>query len=151
MNVNIEEIEKTKEEQILIQCHEQNDSILSLAQDIRQLEHPLLGYLENTAYPIRINDVYYFEAVDNHVFIYCEKQVYESKLKLYELELLSGNYFRATKSTIININQIQSTKPSLSGRFRATLRNGEVVEISRQYVPILKNMLGIGGQGGDFS
>ena len=31
-------------------------------------------------------DIYYFEAVDNKVFVYLEKDVYECKLKLYELE-----------------------------------------------------------------
>ena len=33
-----------------------------------------------------LEDIYYFEAVDNKVFLYLEKEVYETKLKLYELE-----------------------------------------------------------------
>ncbi|MFD2881540.1 hypothetical protein ACFTAO_45705 [Paenibacillus rhizoplanae] len=34
-------------------------------------------------------------------------------------------------------------RPSLSGRFTALLDNGERVVISRQYVPVLKQRLGL--------
>ncbi|NLG04288.1 MAG: hypothetical protein GX567_10750 [Clostridia bacterium] len=101
------------------------------------------GYQDEKIKRIRFKDVYYFEAVDNRVFLYCQDEVYETKNKLYEVETLYDSYFRASKSVVLNIDQIDSIKPSLSGRFRATLLNGEEVEISRQYVPVLKNKLGV--------
>ncbi|MEK4003780.1 LytTR family DNA-binding domain-containing protein [Paenibacillus sp. FSL H3-0333] len=105
----------------------------------------LLGVQEERVSRIKLSDVYYFEAVDGKVFVYSENQVHEVKQKLYELEELcrDKNCFRASKSTILNIAKIESVRPSLSGRFTALLDNGERVVISRQYVPVLKQRLGI--------
>ncbi|WP_405110270.1 LytTR family DNA-binding domain-containing protein [Paenibacillus sp. FSL K6-1217] len=59
---------------------------------------------------IHPRDVYYFEAVDHKVFIYCREKVYESRQGLCELEMEyeSGDFFRASKSSILNVAQIQS-------------------------------------------
>lgn len=103
----------------------------------------VLGYDEDGVHRISLTDIFYFESVDEKVFIYCRDKVYECRKKLYELETLGGGFFRASKSTVVNINMLESTRPSLSGRFRAHLSNGEEIEISRQYVPVLKRMLGV--------
>lgn len=52
---------------------------------------------------IKLSDVYYFESVDNKVFMYCRDKVFESKQKLYELEqVVEGKkFFRASKSSIV--------------------------------------------------
>ena len=89
-------------------------------------------------------EIYYFEAVDNKVFAYGEKEVYEMKAKLYELEedFEGTDFFRASKSSIINLSQIKSLTPAFNGRFEALLYNKEKVIISRQYVSELKKKLG---------
>lgn len=143
MKISIEEIEKDLDEEIIIRCHEVNDNILKLINKLKTEKTMILGYYENNIYRIRIGDIYYFEAVDNKVFIYCREKIFESKQKLYELEEIcqGKKFFRASKSTIINIGKISFVKPSLSGRFEATLDNGEKINISRQFVPTLKKML----------
>ena len=90
-------------------------------------------------------EIYYFEAVDNKIFIYLEKEVYETKRKLYELERLfqGTDFFRASKSCIVILAKVKSLSPAFNGRFEALMRNGERVMISRQYVPILKEKLGL--------
>ena len=95
---------------------------------------------------ISLQDIFYFEGVDNKVFVYCEKAVYETKFKLYELESRFENtdFFRASKSSIINLQKIVSISPIFNGRFEAHLMNHERVIISRQYVPKLKEKLGLG-------
>jgi DNA-binding LytR/AlgR family response regulator len=105
----------------------------------------ILGYQDGSVSRIKLGDIYYFEAVDGKVFVYSKDKVHEVKEKLYELEELcrEKNCFRASKSTILNIAKIASIHPSISGRFVALLDNGERVVISRQYVPALKNMLGL--------
>jgi DNA-binding LytR/AlgR family response regulator len=47
------------------------------------------------------------------------------------------------KSVFVNLSKVRSLSPALSGRFEATLENGEKVIISRQYVGDLKKRLGI--------
>lgn len=90
-------------------------------------------------------DIYYFESVDNKTFIYCMKEVYESKLKLYEIDsqFKNSSFFRASKSTILNLSKIKNISPAFNGRFEAVLKNNEKVIISRQFVPELKRKLGL--------
>lgn len=145
MKVSIEEISREQDEEIIIKCHEVNDDILKLLNKLKSERVVLLGYDEDNIHRIRIVDVYYFESVDNKVFIYCKDKVFESKQKLYELEemCVGKKFFRASKSIIINLTKISFVKPSISGRFEAKLDNGESVAVSRQYVPVLKKMLGL--------
>lgn len=90
-------------------------------------------------------DIYYFETVDNRVFVYLERDVYECKLKLYELEqrFMETDFFRATKSTIVNLSKVKSFSPAFNGRFELLMKNGEKLIVSRQYVPDLKMKLGL--------
>ncbi len=145
MKVSIEEISKDQQEEIIIRCHELNDEILKLLNKLKTESPVLLGYHEDIIHRLSIADVYYFEAVDNRVFIYCKEKVFESKQKLYELEEVcrGRKFFRASKSLIINITKISFVRPSISGRFEAKLENGENIVVSRQYVPVLKKMLGL--------
>jgi len=145
MKISIEKVDMEKEEEVLIRCHQIDDQILSYVKYFESQTSDLIGYDNDTIYRLNYSEVYYFEAVDNKVFIYCKDRVYESRQKLYELEKLcdSNNFFRASKSFILNISKIDYVKPSLSGRFIATLDNKETVIVSRQYVPVLKNMLGL--------
>lgn len=91
-------------------------------------------------------DIYYFESVDNRVFAYCEKRVFEVKQKLYELEsqFERTDFVRISKSVIANLSKVEKFIPSFNSRFEALLSNGERVVVSRQYVPKIKEKLGIG-------
>lgn len=145
MKISIENIDHDKEEEIIIRCYEINDDILELMKKLKTKKYMLIGYSDDFIYQLNPSTVYYFESVDNKVFIYCRDKLYESKQKLYELEQICDQrkFFRASKSTIINIAKISHIKPSLSGRFEAIMENGEKVLVSRQYVPVLKTKLGI--------
>ena len=72
-------------------------------------------------------------------------ETYTVHLRLYELEERLGrsDFFRASKSTIINFNQIQSLRPDFGGRMLVQMKNGEKLYVSRQYVPVLKRKLGL--------
>ena len=74
-----------------------------------------------------------------------DKDVYECRLKLYELErrFAETDFFRATKSTIINLSKVKNFSPAFNGRFELLLKNGEKLIVSRQYVPDLKGKLGL--------
>lgn len=145
MKILIENINHNEEEEIIIRCYEVDDEVLELMKKLKTKRSILIGYKDDSIYQLNPANVYYIESVDNKVFIYCRNKLYESKQKLYELEQICDYrlFFRASKSTIINIAKISHIKPSLSGRFEATMENGEKVIVSRQYVPVLKSRLGI--------
>ncbi|MED3656018.1 LytTR family DNA-binding domain-containing protein [Heyndrickxia sporothermodurans] len=145
MKISIQEISKKLEEEILIRCHEVDEKIHEIVSKLKTETVIILGYENDIVHRINLRDIYYFEAVDGKVFLYLKDNVFEVKHKLYELEEIckEKDYFRATKSTILNIAKISSVHPSFSGRFEAVLDNGERAVISRKYVPVLKKILGL--------
>ncbi|MCL2054591.1 MAG: LytTR family transcriptional regulator [Oscillospiraceae bacterium] len=105
----------------------------------------LTVYQDDKALMLPVADIFYVESVDLKTFVYAEKAVYRSRLKLYEAEELLGrsDFLRISKQTIVNVRKIKSVKPAGDGRFQAELVNGEKVIISRQYVPALKERFGL--------
>ena len=145
MKITIEEIGKEQEEEMILRCHELNTDMLHLLQSLKATKNGLVGLKGEEIHRLSMDDIFYFEVVDNRAFFYCRENVYESKLKLYEFEKLckDSSFFRASKSMILNTDKIDFVAPSFSGRFEATLQNGEKVTVSRQYVSILKKKMGL--------
>ncbi len=143
--VTIKQVDSNEDEEIIVKCHEINDEVLSVVERLKRNENILLGNKDNEVFRIDLKDVYYIESVENKTFICLQKNVFESKLKLYEIEEMTQNskLFRCSKAMILNIAKIRSVSPSVNGRFEAKLTNGESVIISRQYVPVLKKRLGM--------
>ena len=145
MKIIIEDIGPEEEEAVIIRCREMDESILQFVNALKLKKEKLTVRQGEKILQIEPGDIYYFEAVDNKVFLYLEKNVYETKLKLYELErrFAGTDFFRVSKSVILNLAKVKNFTPEFSGRFEALMKNGERVGISRQYVPLLKNKLGI--------
>lgn len=145
MKVTILDIGPGEEAEIIVKCHEMDENMIKLIKLLKQKNNKLNVYRDGKIHFIEPDEVFYFESVDQKVFVYGKDDVYETKSKLYELEeeLPSKNFFRSTKSTILNINTIKNLTPAFGGRFEALLKNGEKVIISRQYVSVLKEKLGL--------
>lgn len=143
MKVHIEGIRKAEDEIVLIRCVKVNEEVREIASFVKSRDDLLTGYENDQIYQIALQDIYYFEGVDNKVYAYLKNRVYEMKCKLYELEeqYEKRQFFRCSKSVIINLLKMECVKPALNGRFTARLLNGEQVIISRQYVPELKKKL----------
>ena len=143
MDIKILKIRKEQPEQVEIRCHEMTDEIMEIVTFVKSRQGQLNGIIEGKQYEIPVTDVYYIEAVDNKVFIYRAKQVYETRQKLYELEevLQEKHLLRFSKSLLLNLMKVKSIKPALNGRFIAILHSEEEIMISRKYVPELKKAL----------
>lgn len=145
MKIIIEDLKDGEEEEIIIRSNNIDDSILQMIYGIKMHTQKIVGLCNGRMTMIEPNDIFYFESVDSKTFIYCEKQVFESKMKLYEIESQYENtdFFRASKSIILNLLKIKNLSPAFNGRFEALLKNNEKVIISRQFVPVLKKKLGL--------
>lgn len=58
-------------------------------------------------------------------------------------ELNSNTFMQVSKSELLNIQMIKKVEPSFSGNLIAVMSNGQKVNISRRFVSILKERLGI--------
>jgi len=143
MELKLLKIAKEQPEQIEIRCHQITEEVREIVAFVKTRQGQLTGLQEGKQYEIPMLDILYIEAVDNKVFLYTQKQVYETKQKLYELEeLLRQKYFlRVSKSLLLNLMKVRSIKPALNGRFTAILQSDEEIIISRKYVPELKKAL----------
>ena len=147
MKITIVDIGPGEEEEIIVRCREISDELLSCLKSVRQGGAPrrLKLYKDNALFLVDAAEIYYFESVDERVFAYTKSEVYEVRSRLYELEALlpETQFFRAGKSSIVNLEKIKSVTPVFNGRLEALLKNGERVVISRQYVAVLKEKLGL--------
>lgn len=145
MKITIIDTEPNEEEEIIIKCSQLDDEMVKLINHFKKGNSTLTAYKEGEIFFIKPEEIYYFESVDQKVFAYCETEVYEVKSKLYELieELPERDFIRSAKSSILNLNKIKSLTPAFGGRYEALLENGEKVIISRQYVGLLKEKLGV--------
>lgn len=143
MRISIDANESIEELEISIKCTRITQDIEKIISMIRMLDMKLTVQKKGEIFIIDIDKVLYIDTVDRKTFIYTSKDVYESDLRLYELEaqLLQAGFFRANKSSIINFRQIVSLKTELDRRILVTMSNGEKLIVSRQYAGYVKQKL----------
>ena len=131
--------------EIIINCPQITDKINKLTSVLRTYDKKFSGTKNGQTHLIDRQDILYFESVDKRCFIYTADDTYEISLKLYEIEEYTAEmeFFRSSKSQIINIVKIKSLCPDFDGRIEATMDNEEKLTISRQYSKLLKERLGI--------
>ncbi|MBQ7933429.1 MAG: LytTR family transcriptional regulator DNA-binding domain-containing protein [Lachnospiraceae bacterium] len=145
MKITIETPKPGEEDEIILRCASVDEKMLKLIQALKTEKDTLTGYVEDKIQKLTLKDIYYFESVDNKVYAYTAKQVYEVHKKLYEIEeeYADTDFLRISKAVVVNVSKITYVRPMLNGRFEGKLKNNETVIISRQYVPALKAQLDI--------
>lgn len=145
MKIHIQTDCSVKETEISIVCSSRTPEIERVAAMLQMMERKLTGTKDGETFLVDADKVLYIDTADKRTFIYTEKEVYDTSLRLYELEeqLGEGGFFRASKSCIINMRHIASLKADFNRRIRVTLNNGEQLVVSRQYAEQLKNRLGV--------
>lgn len=145
MRFSIEEGEQFSETEIIIRCRKTDPQILKMMSLLQVFDKKLTGLKEGQTYLLEADQVLYIDTVDKKTFLYTAESVYETPLRLYELEerLAAADFFRASKSSIVNFNGIRSLRPDFGGRIQLTMSNGEQLLVSRQYVPAIKQKLGL--------
>ncbi|MDE5908638.1 MAG: LytTR family transcriptional regulator DNA-binding domain-containing protein [Lachnospiraceae bacterium] len=145
MKITIETPLPGQEDEIIIRCTALDERLMKLIYALKTQQDKITGYVEDKIVKLEPGEIFYFESVDNKVFAYTGKGVYEIRRKLYEIEEEYGHmdFLRISKSFIVNVAKIAYLKPGFNGRFEAKLKNDEKIIISRQYIPELKKKLGI--------
>lgn len=141
MRVDITKVSEKEKERVIVECVDVTPDIEDIVSYITTKGTEISGYLNGDhCERLHLDDVCYFEALDEKVFAYTDQKVYEIKARLYEVEQAYSSYHfvRCSKSVVLNLMLLQSISPALNGRFFAHMKNGEKLIISRQYAPLLK-------------
>lgn len=146
MKLFVEQGQDVEEVEVVIRCRSLDREVSALLERLRSADHRMTGVKDGATRVIEVEDILYIDTADRATFLYTADGVYETPLRLYELEeRLSGrDFLRVSKSAIINFDHVRSLRPDLGGRMRLTLSNGEVVMANRQYVGAIKAKLGLG-------
>lgn len=143
MKLKVEEKPDILETEITIICKEKDEKIDKLVETISTYFINVIGKKDGENYRLNLEDIYYFEAVENRVFAYVEKDVYEVNYKILELEELLKNtsFLRVSRVIVLNILKIEKVSTLVNGRILAILSNKEKMIISRAYAKEFKNKL----------
>lgn len=145
MRISIEVDEAYPDIEIKVGCRHLTPEIEKMMAILRMFDMQLTVRKENSTYFLDLSKVLYIEAVERNTFVYTDEGVYESEMKLYELEqqLEECNFFRASKSCLMNLKMIESLKADINRKIRVTMKNGEQIMVSRMYADELRKRLGI--------
>ena len=112
MKVKVEIVNGLEEPEITIKCSEFNNQIDNIVKFIESVKVTLIGKKDGENYVIDLQDIYYFESVENHTFAYAEKDVYEVNYRLYEIVDMYKNssFIQVSRTVVVNINYIKKSK-----------------------------------------
>lgn len=145
MKITINIDEKTEETEILINCNQLTADIENIIATLRMMNQQMAVMRDDENYLLDVNKISYIESVERKTFVYTEDAIYESKLKLYEMEdrLCQSGFFRVSKSCLVHLKFIKSLKNDIDRKLRLTMKNGEQIMVSRQYAEEIKSRLGV--------
>ena len=145
MRILINEDAAIDETEIIVNCKKCDNGILGVIDILRSYDQKITGVKDGRTFILDTKDIIYCDSVDKKTFIYTPDAIYETPLRLYELEkrLSSGVFLRASKQNIINLLKIKSLRPEITGKIEVTFENGERLYASRQYSSALKSKLGM--------
>mgnify|MGYP003307559429 FL=1 len=145
MKIRIEQT-SVEENEVILRCAQLDDEMLRVLSLLRSGMQKLLVWNEQReTLPLSVSKVVYCETVEEKTFVYTHDGIYQTALSLAELEDRWGDLglFRAGKSSVMNLHEIQKLKNCGSGRIEALLTTGEKMIISRRYAPMLRERLGL--------
>ena len=128
-------------------CHQAaalTDEIADLQRLLQETKAPRLIFYKGTGeYYLDLSEILFFETEGSKIYAHTQKEAYEVRLKLYELESILPRYFsRVSKSTIANIRQVYSVDKSFSGTGTISFyQTHKEVHVSRHYQSLLKENL----------
>lgn len=86
MKITIQDIAPGEEEEIIVRCRNLDEALLRMIYELKTRRGKFTVTDNDKIRQIDAGDIYYFEAVDNKVFLYLEQDVFEVRYKLYEIE-----------------------------------------------------------------
>ena len=101
------------------------------------------GQLDKDALINAYNEILFFETADSVVAVHTATQIYETHLRLYELEkMLPGSFLRVSKSCIMNTGMIRSVRKNITGASEVEFTDSvKKAYVSRSYFKVLTDKL----------
>lgn len=131
------------EDEVIVNYLDMTPEIERIIKLLKGEQTKLMGWNDKTIMVIESKNIFYIESVDGKTFAYTDKDVLKLDYTLTQIESILSeiNFFRCSKSMIINIDRITSLRSLPSNRIDARMQNGEHVMISRTYASDFRKRL----------
>lgn len=146
MKIRIELDETLQEDEVIIRCH-------SLSEQVQQIQRAIsdTNFSGNTMefikgerqYFLSLDDILFFETDSGMVAAHTAQDMFQTRLKLYELEeVLPGHFMRISKSSILNTNLVYAINRNLTASSVVEFQSShKQVYVSRNYYKALLRKL----------
>lgn len=143
MRLILRERQDLEHPEVIIEYRELTDGVKRVSAFVRSVDQSISCKREGKEFSIPLSDVFYIESVDKKTFVYGETEVYQTRLRLAELEkmLSHAGFVRVSKSVILNIEKLQGVKNLANSRLEAFLSNNERICVSRKYLKEIRAVL----------
>ena len=135
--------------EIQVCSHELTPQVMALVEDISAFVNEGISATDfrGERVVLSLREILRFYAENQRVMVQDAKGVYSIREKLYELEerLDPAQFFRISKSEIVNLKKIKRLDLSITGTIKVILSDGTETYTSRRNVTKLKQCLGIKG------
>ncbi len=138
----------TGEDEVIVNYLDMTPEIERIINYIKGEQTKLVGWKDKEQKVVDIKAILYIESVDGKTFAYTKEDVLKLDYTLTQVEQLLNeiNFFRCSKSMIINIDKVDSLRSLPSNRIDAQMVNGEHIMISRTYASDFRRILKKGAQ-----
>ena len=145
MRVRIE-IAAEQEEDVVLRCREVTPEILKLREELESggaRSREMLVTLQGTEYILPYDEILFFESSGEKTAVHTKNRMFYTETTLARLsQTLPNEFFRGSKSCIVNLRRIVSLHRELTGicevRFRGSDKN---VFVSRMYYKTFRERL----------
>lgn len=142
MKYTVEHISEGEDE-VILRCRSKTAEVEELLQFLETRSRKLIGSRAGVQTVLEPSRILYLESVEGKTFAYTEQEVLQVEYSLTQLEqlLCTINFFRCSKSMILNIDKVKELRSLASNRIDATMSSGEHIIISRTYAAAFRKRL----------
>ena len=143
MILKLEENKACKEIEVTISYPVKNKIVERIVSLIKSVDKQIECYSDDSIKLVNASDIYYIESVDKRTVVFCEKENYQSKKRLYQIfeELADNGFVQISKYCILNIGKLEKITPLLNSHMEAVLSNGKCLYVTRKYLAGIKRIL----------
>ncbi len=146
MKVEIKISEDIEEACAVIYAPSVSEEVLRAAALLEMKENIITAINDERISILQPKDIFMVRTENTGLCIYSRNKCYQSKKRLYEVkQQLGSDFMQISKSTIVNLKEIDYVEPFFNGSMEIALKNGSKDYISRKYLPDLKKYLGLTG------
>jgi len=143
MILKLEQNKTQKDIEIAISYPVKNKTVERIVSLLKSLDRQIECYFDDSIKRVSVSDIYYIESIDKRTVVFCEKESYQSRKRLYQVyeELADNGFVQISKYCILNINKLEKITPLLNSHMEAVLSNGKCLYVTRKYLAGIKQIL----------